>query len=52
MMHNIHLLLILFYLFKKVFLGPHLRQMEVLRLRTEFELQLPAYARATATPDP
>ena len=34
-----------------VFLGPHLQHMEVPRLGVESELQLPAYARATATPD-
>ena len=33
------------------FLGPHLGQMEVPRLGTESELQLPATATATATPD-
>ena len=33
------------------FLGPLLRHMEVLRLGVELELQLPAYAMATATPD-
>ena len=33
------------------FLGPHLRQMEVPRLGVESELQLLAYATATATPD-
>ena len=39
---------ILFYFF--VFLGPHLQYMEVPRLGVESELQLPAYATATATP--
>jgi len=34
------------------FLGPHLQHMEVLRLGIKLELQLPAYARATATQDP
>ena len=34
------------------FLGPHLRHMEVPRLRVELELQLLAYATATATWDP
>ena len=34
------------------FLGPHLRQMEVLRLEVEKELQLPAYDTATAKADP
>ena len=33
-------------------LGPHLRHMEVPRLGVQLELQLPAYARATAMPDP
>ena len=32
------------------FLGPHLRHMEVPRLRVKLEVQLPAYT--TATPDP
>ena len=35
-----------------VFLGPPLRPMEVPRLWVDSELQLPAYATATATPDP
>ena len=35
-----------------VFLGPYSRQMEVPRLGVESVLQLPAYATATATPDP
>ena len=34
-----------------VFLGPHPWHMEVPRLGVESELQLPAYATATATPD-
>ena len=34
------------------FLSPHLRHMEVPRLGFKLELQLPAYARATAMPDP
>ena len=38
-------------LFFFVFLGPHPRHMEVPRLGVESELQLPAYAIATATPD-
>ena len=33
------------------FLGPQVRHMEVPRLGAESELQLPAYATATATPD-
>ena len=39
------------YLFIFVFLGSHLRHMEVLRLGVESELQLLAYTTATATPD-
>ena len=35
-----------------VFLGLHLEHMEVPSLWVELELQLPAYVRATATPDP
>ena len=34
------------------FLGPYMRHMEVPRLWVESELQLPAYAAATATQDP
>ena len=34
------------------FLGPHPRHMEILRLGVETDLQLPAYATATATQDP
>ena len=33
------------------FSGPHQRHMEVPRLGIESELQLPAYATGTATPD-
>ena len=40
------------FFLKKNFLGLHLRHMEVPRLRVESELQLPAYAKATATRDP
>ena len=40
-----------FYLFI-CFLGLPLRHMEVLRVGVTSELQLPAYARATATLDP
>ena len=39
----------LFFFF--VFLGPHLRQMEVPRLGVEMELQLLAYATVTAMQD-
>ena len=35
-----------------IFLGLHLRHMKVPRLGVESELQLPAYASATTTPDP
>ena len=35
-----------------IFLGPHLRHMEVPRLGVELELQLPAYTTATAMPGP
>ena len=41
---------ILFYFL--LFLGPHPWHMEAPRLGVESELQLPAYTRATATPDP
>ena len=37
--------------FSLIFLGLHLRYMEVLRLGVELELQLPACAKATATSD-
>ena len=40
------------FFFSFFFLGPHLQHMEVPRLGVELELQLPAYAIATATPDP
>ena len=42
----------LFALFFFSFLWPHPRHMEVSRLGVEVELQLPAYVKATATPDP
>ena len=35
-----------------LFLGPHLKHMEVPRLGVELELLLPVYATATATPEP
>ena len=41
-----------FYFLTFVFLGPHLQHMEVPRLGAESELLPPAYATATATPDP
>ena len=44
------LFFILFY-FIFCFLGPHLRHMEVPRLGVKSDLQLPAYATATATQD-
>lgn len=34
------------------FLGPYSQNLEVPRLETESELQLPGYAKATALPDP
>ena len=34
------------------FLGPHLWHMDVPRLGVKWELQLPVYTTATATPDP
>ena len=37
--------------FFSLFLGPHPQHMEVPRLGVESELQLPAYATATAIPD-
>jgi len=44
---------LLFYdLFYFFFLGQHLQHMEVSRLGVESELQLLAYATATATPNP
>ena len=46
-------MLILFYFFcLSVFLGPHPGYMEVPRLGVKSELQLLAYARAIAMPDP
>ena len=50
-----HFYFILFYfiLFLSfVYLGPHQRHMEVPRLEVESKLYLPAYATATAIPDP
>ena len=41
-----------FFLSFFVFLGPYLRHMEVPKLGVKLELQLPAYATATATWDP
>ena len=35
-----------------VSLGSHLQHMEISRLRVQLEMQLPAYATATATSDP
>ena len=40
-----------YFFFSVCFLGPHLWHMEVPRLEVESELQLLAYATATATPD-
>ena len=42
----------IFFFFFFFFSGPHLRHMEVPRLGVASELYLPAYATATATPDP
>ena len=39
------------FLFLFVFLGPHLRHMEVPRLGVQWELQLPVYATAIAMQD-
>ena len=47
---NIHCS-ILFFFCLFIFLGSHLQTMEVPRLGVQTELQLPAYARATAVPD-
>ena len=41
-----------FFLLSFFFLGLHLQHMEVLRLGVQLELQLLAYARATAILDP
>ena len=41
----------IFLIFHFFFLGPHSRHMGVPRLGVDSELQLPAYAIATATPD-
>ena len=49
---NAVLLFIVIIIVVVVFLGPHPRHMEVPRLGVEQELQLPAYARATATQGP
>ena len=40
-----------FFVFFFVFLGPHLRHMEVPRLGIELEMQLPAHATTMAMPD-
>ena len=40
------------FFFFFVFLRPHLQHMEVPRLGIQLELELPVYARATATWDP
>ena len=42
----------LFYFLAFVFLGPHLKHMEVPRPGVKSELQLPAYTIATATQEP
>jgi len=41
-----------FFCLFALFLGPHSKHMEIPRLGVESELQLLAYATATATPDP
>ena len=48
------MLLLIYYFILLVFaiVGPHPRHMEVPRLGVEWELQLPAYTTAAATPDP
>ena len=46
------LLFSFFFFLSFVFLGLHLRLMEVLRLGVKSELQLPAYATAAETQDP
>jgi len=51
-MSSVFLFFVFCFLFFFVFLGPHPRHMEVPRLGVELELLLPAYARATAMPDP
>ena len=43
--------LYIYFYFFIFFLGLHLQYMEVPRLGVKFELQLPAYTTATATPD-
>ena len=43
---------VFFFFFFLVFLGPRLRHMALPRLGAESELQVPAYAYATTTPDP
>ena len=45
-------LLLFFFFLSFIFLGLHLRHMEVPRLGVQSELQLPAYTTVTATPDP
>ena len=52
---NVHCYVVIQYNWNNFFfcfLGQHLWQMEVPRLGVKSELQLPAYATATATPDP
>ena len=49
---GLHFKILLHYFFIIVFLGLHLGHMEVPRLGVKLELWLPAYARATARPDP
>ena len=49
---NLYIFTHLHFFLSFVFSGPHLRHMKVPRLGVQSELQLPAYARATAMPDP
>ena len=44
--YTVHITL---FFFKRIFLGPHLQPMNVPKLGVKSELQLPAYATATAT---
>ena len=49
--HIVHFIFLIYFILF-VFLGSHLWHMEVPRLGVQFKLLLPAYAKATATPDP
>ena len=50
--HSVYFFLFVLIYIYFAFLRLHLWHMDVPRLGVESELQLPAYARATATPDP